>query len=86
MCSSTQHGVALGNIVVLAGFTFLGIMHREILMDMNDVDGDRAAGVLTLPVVFGAPLPSANLSSVVHYSVRYAGGKSADVQEQQPMT
>ena len=40
--------------MVLASFTFLQIMHREILMDINDVDGDRAAGVLTLPVVFGA--------------------------------
>ena len=51
-----QHGVALGNMVELAGFTFFGIMHREIMMDMNDVEGDRAAGVLTLPVVFGLRL------------------------------
>ena len=49
-----QHGVALENMVALSSFTFLGIMHREILMDMNDEVGDRAAGVLTLPVVFGA--------------------------------
>ena len=48
-----QHGVALENMVALSSFTFFGIMHREILMDMNDEAGDRAAGVLTLPVVFG---------------------------------
>ena len=51
-----QHGVALENMVALSSFTFLGIMHREILMDMNDEAGDRAAGVLTLPVVFGASI------------------------------
>jgi 4-hydroxybenzoate polyprenyltransferase len=34
-------------------FVFLGIMYREILMDINDMDGDRAAGVWTLPVVAG---------------------------------
>ncbi len=51
-----QHGVALANMVALSSFTFFGIMHREILMDMNDEAGDRAAGVLTLPVVFGASL------------------------------
>ncbi len=64
MFSEVQHGVALGNMVELAGFTFFGIMHREILMDMNDVDGDRAAGVLTLPVVFGPCLTPSRCSSL----------------------
>jgi len=45
-------------MVALSSFTFFGIMHREILMDMNDEAGDRAAGVLTLPVVFGTFLTS----------------------------
>jgi len=31
------------------------IWHREIVMDIKDSDGDRLAGVKTLPVVFGAP-------------------------------
>jgi hypothetical protein len=34
-------------------YLFLCIMHREILMDINDVEGDREAGVYTLPVVLG---------------------------------
>ena len=32
---------------------FCGILHREILMDLNDVDGDRENGVRTVPVVLG---------------------------------
>ena len=32
---------------------FCGILHREILMDLNDVDGDRENGVNTVPVVLG---------------------------------
>ncbi|CAL5225213.1 g7998 [Coccomyxa viridis] len=32
---------------------FCGILHREILMDLNDVDGDRENGVHTVPVVLG---------------------------------
>jgi 4-hydroxybenzoate polyprenyltransferase len=34
-------------------FVFLGIMYREILMDINDWQGDREAGIWTLPVVVG---------------------------------
>jgi 4-hydroxybenzoate polyprenyltransferase len=30
-------------------------MFREILMDLNDAEGDRTAGVWTLPVLFGKP-------------------------------
>jgi len=36
-------------VVVVGG----GIMHREIVMDVVDVHGDRKAGLRTLPVVFG---------------------------------
>eukprot|EP00879_Flechtneria_rotunda_P001584 GHRR01001743.1.p1 GENE.GHRR01001743.1~~GHRR01001743.1.p1 ORF type:complete len:404 (+),score=95.94 GHRR01001743.1:144-1355(+) len=36
-------------------FAFSSIMYREILMDMNDAEGDRAAGVWTLPVMLGKP-------------------------------
>lgn len=32
---------------------FCGILHREIMMDLNDVDGDRENGVRTVPVVLG---------------------------------
>ena len=32
---------------------FLGVMHREVLMDITDVRGDAATGIRTVPVVFG---------------------------------
>lgn len=36
-------------------FAFSGVMFREILMDMNDLEGDRSGGVWTLPVLLGKP-------------------------------
>jgi hypothetical protein len=36
-------------------FAFSGVMFREILMDLNDAEGDRQAGVWTLPVLLGKP-------------------------------
>lgn len=36
-------------------FAFSGVMFREILMDLNDAEGDRANGVWTLPVLLGKP-------------------------------
>lgn len=36
-------------------FAFSGVMFREILMDMNDLEGDRSSGVWTLPVLLGKP-------------------------------
>lgn len=40
-------------LLPLCAFVFLGIMYREILMDISDVDGDRSAGIHTIPVVAG---------------------------------
>jgi geranylgeranylglycerol-phosphate geranylgeranyltransferase len=34
-------------------FLFLSVTFREILMDINDVQGDAAAGIRTLPVLIG---------------------------------
>lgn len=31
-------------------------MYREVLMDLNDLEGDKSAGVWTLPVLLGKPL------------------------------
>uniref|UniRef100_A0A7S0F8Z8 Uncharacterized protein n=1 Tax=Pyrodinium bahamense TaxID=73915 RepID=A0A7S0F8Z8_9DINO len=33
--------------------TFFGIFAREVIMDVKDVEGDKAAGIRTLPVVAG---------------------------------
>ena len=38
-------------------FAFLGVVYREILMDINDEEGDRKGGIKTLPVIFGTPTP-----------------------------
>jgi len=36
-------------------FAFSGVLVREILMDLNDVEGDRNSKVWTLPVLLGKP-------------------------------
>lgn len=48
-------------------YLFCCILHREILMDINDTDGDRASGIPTLPVVLGrrAALGAAALLAAV---------------------
>ena len=51
--SWVQGGGALRAVAVPAAYLFLLIMHREILMDINDTKGDGETGVRTVPVVFG---------------------------------
>ncbi len=49
-------GVVVGNpsaAVVPAGFAFLINLIREIIKDMEDVEGDKQAGVITYPIKFG---------------------------------
>ena len=48
-----QGGGALRAVAAPAAYLFLLIMHREILMDINDTRGDAEMGVRTVPVVFG---------------------------------
>ena len=50
---SVQGGEALRAVALPAAYLFLLIMHREILMDINDTKGDGEMGVQTIPVVFG---------------------------------
>jgi 4-hydroxybenzoate polyprenyltransferase len=42
----------------LFGVLFCGVFGRELLMDCTDVDADRAAGIRTVPVVFGCSVTS----------------------------
>mmetsp|Transcript_30118 Transcript_30118/g.36574 ORF Transcript_30118/g.36574 Transcript_30118/m.36574 type:complete len:431 (-) Transcript_30118:189-1481(-) len=51
------YGGAAGLKVVSAPmmYMFLGVLYREVMMDINDMKGDRAAGVQTLPVKLGRP-------------------------------
>jgi len=53
--SSTGGSLARGLAAVLPAMlvTFFGIFAREVIMDVSDVDGDKAAGVRTLAVVAG---------------------------------
>lgn len=49
-------GVIVGNssaAIVPAIFAFLINLIREIVKDMQDIEGDRQAGLLTLPIKFG---------------------------------
>jgi 4-hydroxybenzoate polyprenyltransferase len=54
--SNSQPGLA-GKISLLFGgyvlFAFLSTMLREIVKDLEDLKGDRAQGVRSLPIVFG---------------------------------
>lgn len=45
--------VGLQRTAVMGLFLFHAIMCREIVMDVSDVDGDRAAGIVTVPVRLG---------------------------------
>jgi len=40
-------------MLVPAALVFLGIYHREILMDIDDVEGDRQCQIMTLPRLLG---------------------------------
>lgn len=50
-----QGDAGLLRLAPAAMFAFSGVMFREILMDMNDLEGDRKSGVWTLPVLLGKP-------------------------------
>lgn len=47
---------SLSAVLATCTWAFLSVLHREVLMDITDVDGDAAAGVLTMPVVLGRPV------------------------------
>lgn len=44
----------IAKLLPLCAFLFMGLMYREVLMDITDEAGDREAGVRTIPVVAGA--------------------------------
>jgi geranylgeranylglycerol-phosphate geranylgeranyltransferase len=49
-------GIAVGQIMVsvyLGFYAFLMTMAREIVKDMEDVEGDREEGATTIPIVYG---------------------------------
>jgi hypothetical protein len=50
-----QGDAGLLRLVPATLFAFSGVMFREILMDLNDLEGDRNSGVWTLPVLLGKP-------------------------------
>ncbi|MCK9150545.1 UbiA family prenyltransferase [Methanobacterium alcaliphilum] len=49
-------GVVVGEIIIslyLGFFAFLMTMAREIVKDMEDMEGDKSEGATTLPIVYG---------------------------------
>lgn len=44
---------SLKNILFLSAFAFLANFGREVLKDLEDVEGDKAKGIKTFPIVFG---------------------------------
>lgn len=44
---------AVRRLAPCAAFTFFGVVYREILMDANDLEGDLAEGVTTVPGLVG---------------------------------
>ena len=62
----------LRSVAGLCLVLFCGILHREILMDINDVNGDRNNGVHTVPVVLGKPAALAIAACLAAASVAAA--------------
>jgi hypothetical protein len=56
VCWCPQGEVGLKSLIPATLFAFSGVMYREIVMDLNDLEGDRAARVWTLPVLLGKPI------------------------------
>ena len=49
-------GIAVGEIITsiyLGFYAFLMTMAREIVKDMEDVEGDKKEGATTLPIIYG---------------------------------
>lgn len=53
--SKLAPGVGLAPILISGGFFFLFELSWEVIYDLRDEPGDRAAGVRTYPVVHGVP-------------------------------
>ncbi|MDI6724439.1 MAG: UbiA family prenyltransferase [Methanobacterium sp.] len=54
-------GIAVGEIITsiyLGFYAFLMTMAREIVKDMEDVEGDKKEGAKTLPIIYGAKISS----------------------------
>lgn len=59
-------GIITNNPVCLVPFVFSFFIHipREILKDVMDMEGDRAGGVLSLPIIYGT-VPSFRISALL---------------------
>jgi geranylgeranylglycerol-phosphate geranylgeranyltransferase len=44
---------AVRRLLPCAAFAFFGVVYREILMDVHDMDGDLVEGVVTVPALIG---------------------------------
>lgn len=70
-------GASVAGVRVVAApclYAFLCILHREVLMDINDRGGDARAAVLTLPVVFGCKTALAVAAAAVAAALLFGLG------------
>ena len=48
-----QYEVIIYQIICMISFSFILVMCRELVKDCEDVDGDRSAGAVTIPIKLG---------------------------------
>ena len=53
--SRLQHEVVVNSILAFSTFAFLINMVREIIKDIEDIEGDKAEGYKTMPISMGIP-------------------------------
>ncbi len=58
-------------VLIYAGFAFIVSLLREIIKDIQDVEGDEKYGCNTMPVVYG--IPTAKIVSIVISLIGLAG-------------
>jgi geranylgeranylglycerol-phosphate geranylgeranyltransferase len=74
---------AVRRLLPCAAFAFFGVVYREILMDIHDMDGDLAEGVVTVPALCGrggalcAALASLGAGTAAALALLYAGASAA---------
>ncbi|CAN0165033.1 unnamed protein product [Ectocarpus sp. 12 AP-2014] len=66
-------GAGVASTLTPSVLTFFVIGHREVLMDIADVEGDREAGVRTLPVLMGRQAALVFATALLSVGVGAAG-------------
>lgn len=65
-------GAAIGRIhtaLIVGVFAFLFHLAREIIKDLEDMEGDRAQGIITLPLRFGVQMAIRWMTSILMFLI-----------------